>query len=169
HKDFDKEVVRLIKELPHCLPCRDESGKRIECWYTVYVPFLPQQYRDRVKADSINEENLKHCFVEWEEQARFQDRNPSTVANYIYKRLSYDPKLLGEVKQARGIYTIRINSYGEVTESKTLRSCGIQTWDEQVEQIIMKMPRWIPAINHYGNGEYRKAYWGIRILFKNED
>lgn len=51
HKDFDKEVIRLVKELPHCLPCRDKNGKRMECLYTVYVPFLPQHYRDRVKAD----------------------------------------------------------------------------------------------------------------------
>lgn len=54
HKDFDKEVVRLVKELPHCLPCRDKHGKRMECFCTVYVPFLPQHYRDRVKTDSIN-------------------------------------------------------------------------------------------------------------------
>lgn len=59
HKDFDKEVVRLIKELPPCLPCRDENSKRMKCWYTVYVPFLPQRYRDRLKADNIIEENLK--------------------------------------------------------------------------------------------------------------
>lgn len=39
HKDFDKEVIRLVKELPHCLPCRDKNGKRMECLYTVYVPF----------------------------------------------------------------------------------------------------------------------------------
>lgn len=51
HKAFDKEVVRLTKELPRCLPCRDRNGKRMECFYTVYVPFLPQHYRDRVKAE----------------------------------------------------------------------------------------------------------------------
>lgn len=39
HKDFDKEVIRLTQELPHCLPCRDKNGKRMECFYTVYVPF----------------------------------------------------------------------------------------------------------------------------------
>lgn len=49
HEDFDKEVVRLIKELPHCLPCRNQNGKQTECFYTVFVPFLPQHYRDRVK------------------------------------------------------------------------------------------------------------------------
>ena len=54
HEDFDKEVIRLTKELPHCLPCRNKNGKRMECLYTVYVPFLPQHYRDRVKADSVN-------------------------------------------------------------------------------------------------------------------
>ena len=27
HKEFDKEVIRLTKELPHCLPCRDKDGK----------------------------------------------------------------------------------------------------------------------------------------------
>lgn len=71
HEDFDKEVIRLIRELPHCLPCRDKNGKRMECLYTVYVPFLPQQYKDRVITDSIAEKELKHCFVEWEEQASF--------------------------------------------------------------------------------------------------
>ena len=27
HEDFDKEVIRLTKELPHCLPCRNKNGK----------------------------------------------------------------------------------------------------------------------------------------------
>lgn len=51
HKDFDNEIIRLTKELPHCLPCRDKDGKRMECLHTVYVPFLPQHYRDRIKAE----------------------------------------------------------------------------------------------------------------------
>ena len=67
YKEFDQEVIRLTKELPHCLPCRDENGKRIECFYTVYVPFLPQHYRNRVRKDSIRkEESLKKGFVERE-------------------------------------------------------------------------------------------------------
>ena len=66
HEDFDKEVIRQTKELPHCLPCRNKNGKRMECLYTVYVPFLPQHYRDRVKADSVREEELKQSFVEWD-------------------------------------------------------------------------------------------------------
>lgn len=41
YKEFDQEVIRLTKELPHCLPCRDQNGKQMECLYTVYVPFLP--------------------------------------------------------------------------------------------------------------------------------
>ena len=59
HKDFDKEVIRLVKELPHCLPCRDKNGKRMECLYTVYVPFLPQHYRDRVKTGQYWERKPK--------------------------------------------------------------------------------------------------------------
>ena len=62
YKEFDQEVIRLTKELPHCLPCRDQKGKQMECLYTVYVPFLPQHYRNRVKADSIREEELKQSF-----------------------------------------------------------------------------------------------------------
>lgn len=168
HKDFDKEVVRLIKELPHCLPGRDENGKRIECLYTVYVPFLPQHYRDRVEADSIAEEELKNCFVEWEEPAKFQDGNSLAVTNYIYERLTYDPKLLGETEQVRGMYTVRIDSYGEVTESKIVRSCGIEAWDNQVVQIIKSMPPWIPVIHHRGKGEYRSGVWTIPVVFKND-
>lgn len=40
---------------------------------TVYIPFLPQHYRDRVRKDSIWEEEQKHCFVEWESPSRFLD------------------------------------------------------------------------------------------------
>lgn len=166
HKDFDKEVVRLIKELPHCLPCRDENGRRMRCLYTVYVPFLPQHYRDRVKADSIAEEELKNCFVEWEEQARFQDGSPSAVTDYVYERLTYDPKLLGDARQVRGIYMVRIDSYGEVTKPKILRSCGIEAWDNQVIQIIKAMPRWTPAVHHRGKGKYQGALWTIPVIFK---
>lgn len=166
HKDFDKEVVRLIKELPHCLPCRDENDKRIKCLYTVYVPFLPQHYKDRIKADSIAEENLKYCFVHDEEMGKFQDGKPSAVTNYIYERLTYDPQLLGEAKEVKGSYAIRINSYGEVTESYIVRSCGIEAWDNQVIQIIKTMPRWMPAIFYGGIGKYQSMSWTVPIFFK---
>ncbi len=167
HKDFDKEVIRLIRDLPHCLPCRDKNGKRIECLYTVYVPFLPQQYRDRVIADSIAEEELKHCFVEWEEQANFQDGKRWSAQNYIYQNLTYDANLLGEQQKAKGVYKIHIDSYGEIKEAKTLRSCGIPQWDEEVIQIIRNMPRWTPAIHHRGKGEYKDAIWAISVIFEN--
>ena len=166
HKDFDREVIRLVKELPHCLPCRDKNGKRMECLYTVYVPFLPQHYRNRVKADSIREEELKHSFVEWETVSSFQDGKPWSAQNYITQHLKYDPALLGDKQQVKGIYTVRINSYGEVYEAKVLRSCSIQDLDNQVLEIIRKMPRWTPTINYYGKGEYRKSVWTIPIFFK---
>ena len=166
HKEFDKEIIRLTKELPHCLPCRDKNGKRVECLYTVYVPFLPQHYRDRVKADSIAEEELKHCFVEWEAVSSFQDGKPWSAQNYITQRLKYDPALLGDKQQVRGVYTVRIDSYGEVYEAKVLRSCGIQDWDNQVLEIIRGMPRWTPTINYHGKGEYRESVWTIPIFFK---
>lgn len=167
HKDFGKEVIRLIRELPHCLPCRDKNGKRIECLYTVYVPFLPQQYRDRVIADSIAEEELKHSLVEWVEQASFQDGKPWSAQNYIYQNLTYDASLLGEQQKAKGVYKIHIDSYGEIKEAKTLRSCGIPQWDEEVIQIIRNMPRWTPAIHHYGKGGYKDAIWAISVIFEN--
>lgn len=166
HKEFDKEVIRLTKKLPHCLPCRDKNGKRIKCYYAVYVPFLPQHYRDRVKADSTAEEEQKHCFVEWEAVSSFQDGKPQSAENYITRHLKYDPTLLGDKQQVRGIYTMRINSYGEVYEAKVLRSCGIQDWDNQVLEIIRKMPRWTPTINYYGKGEYRESVWTVPIFFK---
>ena len=167
HKDFNNEVIRLINELPHCLPCRDNTGKRMECFYTVYVPFLPQRYKNRVKADSIMAEELKYCFVEWEEQAKFQDGSPATIRDYILRRLTYDPTLLGDKKQAKGVYAIRIDSYGEVTGSRTIRSCGIREWDDKVVEIIKGMPRWMPTISYYGKGEYRSASWTIPIVFEN--
>lgn len=138
----------------------------MKCYYAVYVPFLPQHYRDRVKVDSIAEEEQKHCFVEWEAVSSFQDGKPCSAQNYIIQHLKYDPALLGDKQQVRGIYTIRINSYGEVYEAKILRSCGIQDWDNQVLDIIRKMPRWTPTINYYGKGEYRESVWTIPIFFK---
>lgn len=170
HKDFDKEVIRLIRDLPHCLPCRDKNGKRIECLYTVYVPFLPQRYRDRIITDSIAEEELKHCFVEWEEQASLQDGNPHAVQNYIYSKLKHNSDLLYKrQKQVRGVYSISIDSYGEVTGTKTLQSCGIQEWDSQVEKIIKGMPRWTPTINHYGKGEYQRSLYTVSVWLKNRN
>lgn len=168
HKDFDKETMRLTKELPHCLPCRDKDGKRMECLYTVYVPFLPQHYRDKVRQDSIRKEQEEHSFIEWETQAKFQDGNPRAVQNYIYSKLTYDPKLLGKQNQVRGIYKISIDSYGEIIEAKTMQSCGIQAWDNQVVGILKGMPRWTPTIHHRGKGEYRGAYWTVPVLFINK-
>lgn len=167
-EEFDAEVIRLTEELPHCLPCRDKEGKRMECLYTVYVPFLPQHYRDRVKADSIQEEELKQMFVTWESPSRFQEGNPSAVADYINERLTYNPQLLGNQKQTRGIYTISIDSYGEVTEVNAMRSCGIPAWDDQVTDIIKTMPRWTPEVNYHGKGEYRSSVWTVSVVFKKD-
>ena len=172
HKKFDKEVIRLTRELPHCLPCRDKDGKRMECFYTVYVPFLPQHYRDRLKADSIAEEELKQSFVEWETVARFQNEIPDVIQtgisaqDYIIQRLVYNSTLLGAKQRVRGVYSIQINSYGEVYTAKVLQSCGIEDWDNQVLDIIRKMPRWTPAINFRGKGEYQEFTLNIPIHFK---
>lgn len=168
HEDFDKEVIRLTKELPHCLPCRNKNGKRMECLYTVYVPFLPQHYRDRVKADSVREEELKQSFVEWEAVSYFEKANPYAITDYINERLTYDSNLLNGKKEIKGIYTIRIDSYGEIIKVETLRDCGIQEWDNQVLQIIKGMPRWTPTINFHGKGEYRNSVWTVPVLFKND-
>ena len=168
HEDFDKEVIRLTKELPHCLPCRNKNGKRMECLYTVYVPFLPQHYRDRVKADSVREEELKQSFVEWEAVSYFEKANPYAITDYINERLAYDSNLLNGKKEIKGIYTIRIDSYGEIIKVETLRGCGIQEWDNQVLQIIKGMPRWTPTINFHGKGEYRHSVWTVPVLFKND-
>ena len=119
-----------------------------------------------MKVDSIAEEEQKHCFIEWEAVSSFQDGKPCSAQNYIAQHLKYDPALLGDKQQVRGIYTIRINSYGEVYEAKVLRSCGIQDWDNQVLEIIRKMPRWTPTINYYGKGEYRESAWTVPIVFK---
>ncbi len=166
HKEFDKEVIRLTKNLPHCLPCRDKNGKRMECLYTVYVPFLPQHYRDRVKKDSIWEDEQKHCFVEWESPSHFLDGNKNNIQNYIDERLVYDQSLLGNKEQVRGFYKITINSYGEVSEVDVFHSCGIQEWDAQVMDIIKGMPRWTPAISYYGKSKYRESIWTINVFFK---
>lgn len=168
HKDFDKEVVRLVNELPHCLPCRDKEGKRMECLYTVYVPFLPQHYRDRVKADSIRKEELKHCFMEWETRSCFKDGNPQTVIDYINERLTYNPELLGTQEEVRGGYRAKIDSYGEIVEVDAFRSCGIQEWDDQVLKIIKGMPRWTLGISYYGKGEYCESSWVIPVIFKKK-
>lgn len=168
HEDFDKEVIRLTKELPHCLPCRNKNGKQMECLYTVYVPFLPQHYRDRVKADSVREEELKQSFVEWEAVSYFEKANPYAITDYINERLTYDSNLLNGKKEIKGIYTIRIDSYGEIIKVETLRGCGIQEWDNQVLQIIKGMPRWTPTINFHGKGEYRNSVWTVPVLFKND-
>jgi len=168
HEDFDKEVIRLTKELPHCLPCRNKNGKRMECLYTVYVPFLPQHYRDRVKADSIRKEELKQSFVEWEAVSYFEKANPYAITDYINERLTYDSNLLNGKKEIKEIYTIRIDSYGEIIKVETLRGCGIQEWDNQVLQIIKGMPRWTPTINFHGKGEYRHSVWTVPVLFKND-
>ncbi len=166
HKDFDKEVIRLTKELPHCLPCRDKNGKRMECLFTVYVPFLPQHYKDRVRKDSIWEEEQKHCFVEWESPSRFRDGNPVAIQDYIEERLVYDPKLLGNKEQVRGFYNAKINSYGEVSEVNVFQSCGIQKWDAQVMDIIKGMPRWTPAISFYGKNKYMESKWTMNVFFR---
>ena len=168
HEDFDKEVIRLTKELPHCLPCRNKNGKRMECLYTVYVPFLPQHYRDRVKAGSVREEELKQSCVEWEAVSYFEKANPYAITDYINERLTYDSNLLNGKKEIKGIYTIRIDSYGEIIKVETLRGCGIQEWDNQVLQIIKGMPRWTPTINFHGKGEYRNSVWTVPVLFKND-
>lgn len=122
---------------------------------------------NRVIADSIAEEELKHCFVDWEEQASFQDGTLLSAQNYIYQNLTYDSSLLGDQQKAKGEYKIHIDSYGEIKEAKTLRSCRIQQWDEEVIRIIRSMPRWKPKTSHYGKGEYKDTLWGGSIISGN--
>ena len=98
----------------------------------------------------------------------FEKANPYAVTDYINERLTYDSKLLNGKKEIKGIYTIHIDSYGEIIKVETLRGCGIQEWDNQVLQIIKGMPRWIPAINFHGKGEYRSSVWTVPVLFKND-
>lgn len=166
HQAFGQEVTRLLKELPHCQPCRDKDDKRISCSYTAYVPFLPQHYRERLVADSIAEEKVKNGFVEWEEWAKFQDGKPKTVTNYIHGQLNYDPKLLGEAEEAKGFYSMIIDSYGEVSEVKVMRSCGIEAWDKQAMEILKSMPRWTPTILHKDKGKYIGTNWTQPVTFK---
>ncbi|MFR7824102.1 MAG: energy transducer TonB [Odoribacter splanchnicus] len=66
--------------------------------------------------------------------------------NYITRRLEYEPLLLSDKQRVRGVYSIQIDSYGEVYEAKVLQSCGIENWDNQVLEIIREMPRWTPTI-----------------------
>lgn len=167
-KEFEREIIRLLKELPHGQPCRDVAGRRMECLYAVYVPFLPQHYRDRLKADSIREEEYKQMFITFDSSARFPDKDPLAIRNYITQRLKYDPRLLGEKTQTRGVYSISIDSYGEVKETEVIRSCGIEAWDKQVMDIIRSMPRWIPATNSRGKGEYRDEYYALPFIFRND-
>jgi Gram-negative bacterial tonB protein. len=75
--------------------------------------------------------------------------------------------LLGEQQEAKGVYKIHIDSYGEIKEAKTLRSCGIPQWDEEVIQIIRNMPKWTPAIHYRGKGEYKDVIWAIPVIFEN--
>lgn len=56
---------------------------------------LPQHYKDRVKTDSVREEELKQCLVEWESGSYFQKGNPYAITNYINEHLRYNPKMLG--------------------------------------------------------------------------
>ena len=167
-EEFEREIIRLLKELPHGQPCRDVAGRRMECLYAAYVPFLPQHYRDRLKADSIREEEYKQMFITFDSPARFPDKDPLAIRNYITRRLKYAPSLLGEKTQTRGVYSISIDSYGEVKETKVIRSCGIEAWDKQVMDIIRSMPRWIPATNSRGKGEYRDEYYALPFIFRND-
>ena len=117
----------------------------MECFYTVYVPFLPQHYRDRVKTDSIAEEELKH-----------------------YSKLKYDSDQLGGLSLARGIYRIDIDSYGEIRKVGTVKSCCLPEWDRQVEEIIKGMPRWTPAVSYSGKGSYQNSIWTVPVVFRGD-
>ena len=80
--------------------------------------------------------------------------------------VKYDPTLLGDKQQVKGVYSMRIDSYGEVCGPKVLRSCGMEDWDNQVLEIIRKMPRWTPAILFFGKGKYVESEFAITISFK---
>lgn len=168
NKEFDNEVIRLTKELPHCLPCRDENDKRMECSYTVYVPFLPQHYREYKEKRTADEQN-EHLFIHYEGEPYFPGGGGVWAPkNYITQRLKYDPSLLGDKQQVKGVYDIMIDSYGDVYDAKVIRSCGIADWDNQVLEIIKGMPRWTPADNTYGKGKYTECGWIVPVIFNRE-
>ena len=95
----------------------------------------------------------------------FQDGEPWSAQNYITRHLKYDPTLLGDKQQARGIYTMRINSYGEVYEAKSYEVAAYRIGTPSIG-------------NHQKNatldthhqllweGGYRESVWTIPIFFK---
>lgn len=84
----------------------------------VYVPFLPQRYKDRVITDSIAEKELKHCFVEWEEQASFQDGKLWSASKLYLPKPYVCTSLLGEQQKSKGVYKY-ILSLREIKEAET--------------------------------------------------
>lgn len=90
--------------------CCISTNGRADSGYTVYVPFLPQHYRDRAEADSIAEESEKQMFINLEAGSMSQDGNPKAAQHCIIQHLKYAPILLGDKQQVKGVYSIRINS-----------------------------------------------------------
>lgn len=59
-----------------------------------------------------------------------------------------------------------IDSYGEISQVGTVKSCSWLEWDRQVEEIIKGMPRWTPAVSYSGKGSYQNAIWTVPVIFK---
>lgn len=166
---FRHETLRLIKELPHGQPCRTKEGKRLRCFYTAYIQFLPQRYRERQRHDSIEREESKHIFSEPYINSRLGDSGRLAAKQNIEQHLDYDTALLGGKEQVKGIYRFTVDSYGEVGNVRILRSCGVQQYDSEAVRAINSMPRWRPKICLTGKGMFYDETWAVPIVFKKSD
>lgn len=167
-KAFQREALRLIKELPHAQPCRDKRGKRLNCVYTAYIPFIPQHYRQRQRQDSIEREEVKHIFSDPFITSRLDD-SPTTAKQYIEQHIDYDSNLLGGENQVKGVYRFTVDSYGEVGNIKVLQSCGVNEYDAEAMRVISSMPRWRPKICLTDKGQFCNETWAIPVIFKRSE
>ena len=95
HKKFDKEVIRLTRELPHCLPCRYKDGKRMKCIYTVYVPFLPQHYREQGESGQHSGRRFETKFRRMGSCFFFSRREAMVCSKLHHPTLKVRPCIIG--------------------------------------------------------------------------
>lgn len=160
----EKEVKRLIAEMPHWLPARDAAGNRVECNYAVHVSFRPQRYFTRLKRDAVWEQLKNTMFIEYDLQPEFPGGR-SACAKFIETHTHYPSSYIGSGKNLQVHVSFVLNSYGEPTEFEIVRSSGIPAFDREALHVVRSLPRWKPARRHYPGPQFVHCKFLIPVKF----
>lgn len=166
HPEFAREVCRLILDMPHWLPARDVQGRAVECMYCVYVPFRPQRYYARLKADSLWRGQEQHVFADPYDLPPQFPGGMKAFMQFMKDNVRYPQAYVGSGRSVRVPCQLEVDEYGFTRQVSVLRSSGIPEFDAEALRVLSLLPRWeTPRIYGTPRPHYTSCRYVVPVTF----